>query len=418
MAQPAPRGFGRTFWMLTLSNGFFFAGFHGLLPTVPLLAVALGGSKTEVGLVAGIFVLSAVLVRLFADQLLRRLGARNCLIAGILIAGGSVLLYLPAPTVGALLAVRILNGAGFGIGTTFYISAVMEFIPAKRRGEGLGYFGLATTLAMASAPATALWVAARWGFPPMFLLAAGAEVVALVTLLFCRLPPRPVRAPLKASASVRAPAATARALAARLVEPGTRRAALMIVLFGTAYGGVLNFVAVYAREIGLDLAGLFFVVATTCIFLARLATRKVYDRFGVAWAVVPGGIVLAAGLVLLANSTGATGFLGAAVLYGWGVGMLFPALQTETMVAVAPVRRAAASATFSSALDLGLGGGSVLLGMLAEGWGLSSAYLAASAALLVMLGVLALVPRPVPPAAESPEKPADAFTEAMLHDQS
>lgn len=407
MARSVPGGFGRDFWLLTLSNGFFFAGFHGLLPTVPLRALTLGGSTTEVGLVAGIFVLSSMLVRLFSDSLLRRLGTRLCLVAGILIAGASALLYAAAPSVGALLAVRIFSGAGFGIGTTFYVSAIMEFIPAHRRGEGMGYFGLATTLAMATAPATALWVARRWGFLPMFSLAAVAEVVSLVTLLFCRLPATP-RQPAHAAPSTYV-ASRMRSLAARLVEPGTRRAALMIVLFGVAYGGVLNFVAVYARDIGLDLAGAYFIVATGCIVLSRLATRRIYDRFGMVWSVVPGAVALGAGVVLLAFATHAPAFLASAALYGWGVGMLFPALQTEIMVAVSPARRAGASAAFSNALDLGLGGGSVLLGLLAQGWGLADAFLAASTALLLMLGVLAL-PRPALPAAEAPE-PAEVVAE-------
>lgn len=391
MTRPVADGFGRNFWLLTLSNGFFFAGFHGLLPTVPLRALTLGGDTTEVGLVAGIFVLASLLVRFFADALLRYWGTRACLVVGILIAGGSAALYAAAPNVAMLLAVRLVSGAGFGIGTTFYVTAIMDFIPAARRGEGLGYFGLATTLAMACAPATALWIARRWGFTPMFFTATASEGVALATLCLCHLPERASLAP----AASRAPA---RGLFARLVEPGTRRAVVMIILFGTSYGGVLNFVAVYARTLGLDLAGVFFLVATGCIVLSRLATRTVYDRFGVAWAVIPGGVVLAAGLVLLAHAGGAVSFLGAACLYGWGVGMLFPALQTETMAAVLPARRAAASAAFSSALDVGLGGGSVLLGFLAQRLGLADAYLVASAALVVMLGVLVLVPRPALPA--------------------
>lgn len=407
MIRPVSDGFGRNFWMLTLSNGFFFAGFHGLLPTVPLRALELGGDTSDIGLVAGIFVLASLLVRFFADALLRWWGTRVCLVVGLLIAGGSAALYAAVPNVPALLAVRIVSGAGFGIGTTFYVSAIMDFIPADRRGEGMGYFGLATTLAMACAPATALWIAERWGFAPMFFSATACEVVALVMLCFSSLP-------------AHAPASTARShapdrgLLARLVEPGTRRAAVMIVLFAVSYGGVLNFVAVYAHTVGIDLAGAFFVVATTFIVLSRLATRTIYDRLGVAWAVVPGGVVLAIGLVMLAEAGGAVTFLGAACLYGWGIGMLFPALQTEVMIAVAPARRAAASAVFSNALDIGLGGGSMLLGVLAQSVGLRGAYLVASAALLVMLGVLAVVPRPVMPTMEEETTEEEAPDEGAL----
>lgn len=404
MTRPTSDGFGRPFWLLTLSNGFFFAGFHGLLPTVPLRALALGGSTTEVGLVAGIFVLASLLVRFFADALLRTLGTRTCLVIGILIAGFSAALYSAAPSITALFGVRLVSGAGFGIGTTFYVTAIMEFIPAGRRGEGLGYFGLATTLAMACAPASALWIAGRWGFAPMFLAAAACEVIALATLCVCPLPARAATATQTGATQTGAGqtgAVRARGLLARLVEPGTRRAVVMVILFGTAYGGILNFVAVYARTLGLGLAGVYFLVGTGCIVLARLATRTVYDRFGVAWAVAPGGVVLAVGGTVLACASGPVSFLASAALYGWGVGMLFPALQTETLAAVGPSRRAAASAAFSNALDIGLGGGSVVLGFLAQYVGLSGAYLVGAAALVIMLGVLALVPRPAIPVGEA-----------------
>lgn len=78
-------------------------------------------------------------------------------------------------------------------------------------------------------------------------------------------------------------------------------------------------------------------------------------------------------------------FLIAAVLYGLGVGMLFPALQAEIINRVAPERRSAASATFSNALDVGLGGGSVLLGMLAQAAGLANAYLTAAGIMVLFL---------------------------------
>ena len=83
--------------------------------------------------------------------------------------------------------------------------------------------------------------------------------------------------------------------------------------------------------------------------------------------------------------------------------------RISASVAFCPAITARASAAFSNALDLGLGGGSVLLGMLAQGWGLADAFLAASAALLLMLGVLAL-PRPALPAAEASE-PAEVAEE-------
>jgi MFS family permease len=391
MAYGTATGFGRNFWGLTASNGLFFAGFHMLLPTVPLLATEMGGSSTEVGLIAGIFVFSSVITRLFANALIQALGFRACLLAGIAISFVSVLLYPLAGSVETLLWIRLVHGAGFGIGTTFYVSLVMEFIPAGRRGEGLGYFGLATTVAMAVAPASGLWIIEAFGFTPMFLLSATCEILSFLALSMCSMPAsldRPAVDTEKADAAAEAASRTTTSWTATFVEKGTSRAALMTVLFGAAYGSVLNFVAVYAQEMQSSFAGMFFVIATTCIFVARLGTAKAYDLKGPAWVIAPGAVVMGTGLTVLALGSSTAMFLSAAALYGAGVGMLFPALQAETLSPVAPHRRSAASATFSNALDTGLGGGSVVLGLFAESAGLSAAYLVATGCCVAVLAAL------------------------------
>lgn len=57
----------------------------------------------------------------------------------------------------AIVAARILHGFGFGLSTTFAAAIVADVIPASRRGEGIGYFGLGSTVMMALAPAVGLF---------------------------------------------------------------------------------------------------------------------------------------------------------------------------------------------------------------------------------------------------------------------
>ncbi|PKU22143.1 MFS transporter [Telmatospirillum siberiense] len=383
MEQNGSTIWSKNFTGLVLSNGFFFGGFHMLLPTVPLLASDMGGSKTQVGLIAGIFVLSSVITRLFTDLGVRKLGKRNCLLLGIVISLFSAALYPFAPTVETMLWVRVLHGVGFGIGTTFYVAIVSDVIPATRRGEGLGYFGLATTIAMAVAPATGLWIAKEYGFTAMFAMAGSWELIAGLLLSTCGFSSAPTSAPHPERHE--APAIGRRSVLDIFVEPGTLFPAFLVIMMGIAHGSVINFIAVYANELHLANPGYFFILGTGCIFLSRLAMGKVYDRKGPAWVVLPGVILLLTGLVTVAEASTMEVYLAAAVLHGFGIGMLFPALQTATISDVAPQRRSAASATFSNALDIGLGGGSVLLGMFAQKAGLPSAYLCAAAVMGVFL---------------------------------
>jgi predicted MFS family arabinose efflux permease len=55
-----------------------------------------------------------------------------------------------------------------------------------------------------------------------------------------------------------------------------------------------------------------------------------------------------------------------AVLFGFGFGAVQPSLQAWILNRVEPELRGPANATFYSAFDLGIGGGALLLGRLAE----------------------------------------------------
>ena len=93
-----------------------------------------------------------------------------------LLAMGS---YLFASTIFLLLAVRILHGAGFGITTTTYGTVVSDLIPSARRGEGMGYFGLSGTIAMALGPLIGLWLMQTYNFT-IFLCALSCTIVSLI----------------------------------------------------------------------------------------------------------------------------------------------------------------------------------------------------------------------------------------------
>ena len=59
----------------------------------------------------------------------------------------TTLAYLYTPTIGALYLVRFLNGFGYGTVSTATNAIVTAYIPASKKGEGINYYGLSTSLA-------------------------------------------------------------------------------------------------------------------------------------------------------------------------------------------------------------------------------------------------------------------------------
>src|SRR5690625_870978 len=166
----------RSFVLMSLGSLFLFTGFYLLLPTMPLFVKELGGLDAQVGLAAGVFTFAAVIIRPFAGGLLDQYGRRPFLLAGLVLFTVSMYLYGWVGGVGALLIVRLVHGVGWGFATTAAAAAIADIVPASRRGEGMGWYGLAMTLATAVGPILGVWTLEGYTFQGVFLLAVGLSV--------------------------------------------------------------------------------------------------------------------------------------------------------------------------------------------------------------------------------------------------
>lgn len=354
----------KNFILFTLSNTFLFMGFHIFLPTLPIYVLNQGGSSTDVGLLSAIFLFFAIMIRFFTDNGIKKWGKKYYLYIGCILCFVSAITYILATTVPRLLSLRVLHGLGFGIATTLYAAIVTDLIPKSRRGEGMGYFGLGTTLAMAIAPGLGVWIVDNFSFNSLFMVATFSQVLALWCLSLCTIPEDRTVQPVKPASS----------FVDKLIERTLLFQALLALLFGVCIGGILNFIALLAREAQIANAGAFFLMCTICIFVSRLITGRIFDKKGPAWVLLPGAMLLLCGFIVLAQSKDMTSFLIASALYGFGYGTIFPALQTWMFNLVPAEKRSSASATFYNMIDIGNGVGSVALGMLAGQFGYASIY--------------------------------------------
>lgn len=371
----------KNFIALIFSNALMFGGFHILLPTLPVYAASNGATGTEIGIITGIFGISAIFIRLFTDLGVKTVGKKNCLYIGLLISLICTVSYAVFSSVEGMMITRVLHGFGFGLTTTFSAAIAADIIPGARRGEGIGYFGLGSTVAMAVGPAIGVWLISDYGFVSMFIASALGTGIALFGTKLCDVPSiilnekqneRPV------------------SLLDKFFEKGTGIPSLLTMLFGISYGSVNTFIAMLAQEAHIENSGYFFIVGTLCVFLSRPIGGKIFDTKGAAWIMLPGSILLFLGLIVLVHTKSLGMLLGAAVLYGFGGGFLLPALITWMLNLVQPHRRSAASATFYNMLDVGTSAGAILLGMVAERVGFISMYKYSAGAMGIFLIVFAL----------------------------
>ena len=79
--------------------------------------------------------------------------------------------YNIASTIVLLAVLRVIHGVTWAVSTTAVGTAITDIIPDSRRGEGMGWYGMAMTIAMAIAPMIGLWVVQNYSFDGLFLLA-------------------------------------------------------------------------------------------------------------------------------------------------------------------------------------------------------------------------------------------------------
>ncbi|HVJ48824.1 MFS transporter [Desulfitobacterium sp.] len=363
----------RNFVMLILLNFAMFMGFQILMPILPVYARALGGGETSAGLVVGIFTISAVVVRPFIGRALDVFGRKKIFLIGFIFFCLFSLSYTTASTVLVLLLLRFFHGFGWGTTSTTANTVASDIIPRSRLGEGMGYFGLTSTLAMAIAPALGLYMIQQSTFEGVFIFSAAAFLVAMGLSLGIRYPtvqPQPGKG--------------------HLFEKTAFRPATIVLFLTMSYGSIVTFIALYAQQQGIANIGPFFTVYALALMISRPLFGRLSDRKGLKVVVLPGLVGVICALLLLSFAKSLPLFLLAGFLYGVSFGAAMPALQAMSVRQVPPHRRGAASATYSTGFDLGIGLGSISLGSVAQAVGYSRMYLWAILPILVALVILIL----------------------------
>ena len=367
--KPSTAIWTRNFILLSLSNALLFAGFNLVLPTLPLFAMAYGATSTQIGLIIGSFTFSAIGIRLFIATGISRWGRNRFFRMGLSLCVFSMASYYFTAQASSTILVRLAHGLGFGIASTLYATLVVELIPATRRGEGLGYFSLGSTFMMAFAPLAGVWLYGAFMAEGLFLVGTILQALALISLQFISMADK-VAVPSRREGSAKLPVR-------QMLFP-----CFLSLLLGICAGGVISFITLLINERNFGNPGLFFLTSTSCVFFVRTFSGRIYDRLGAPWVIVPATLSLFIAMLFL--FIGNTSILVAAAFYGVGLGILFPALQAWMLQVVPREKQTTANSIFYNSLDIGIGGGSILLGFIADGQSYTTVYLVTSAISFVL----------------------------------
>ncbi|GHI01322.1 MFS transporter [Neobacillus kokaensis] len=363
----------KDFVLIVCANFFIFLGFQMTLPTIPLFVEDLGGNDQLIGFVVGIFTFSALFLRPFAGNWLETKGRGFVYLTGLTIFVLSVGSFGFLTGIALLFFMRVIQGAGWGLSTTASGTIATDLIPASRRGEGMGYYGLSGNVAMAFGPSLGLILTGTLSFKVFFLICAGSGLTAL--LLSSRITYRKVE-----------PKSIKTGARRDIYEKSALKPAILMFFITVTFGGIASFLPLYSAQ--KDIAGIqwYFLLYAISVMLTRTFAGQLYDRKGHRAVYIPGTLLILIAMVLLAWLPNSAILFTAAVLYGFGFGTVQPALQAWSIEKTPINRRGMANATFFSFFDLGVGIGAMVFGQISHLFGYSSIY--KTAAVSVFLSML------------------------------
>lgn len=373
-----PRLWTRDFILVSAINFLLILIFYLLVVVIGLYATReLGASLSQAGLAVGIFIVGTLLGRLCIGQLIDSLGRRRILLCGLVMSIATCLLYFLELGIAFLLLNRFLHGVALGVASTATGTVVAQLIPDRRKAEGIGYFSMSTTLASAIGPFIGLSLLQSTGFRAILAVCCTLALAALLLGLALRVPELPTR---------QRPQERVRFSLTRLVEPRAVPIGLITLLIAFCYSGVLSYISDFAERRGLvEAASLFFVVYSLAVLASRPFSGRLLDARGANLIMYPGFVLLSLGLALLASAHSGGVLLLAGALIGLGFGNMQSSTQAIAVMQVGPQAMGLATSTFFIFLDVGLGFGPYLLGLIISHSGYATLY--AMLAALALLGI-------------------------------
>jgi len=365
------------FVCMLIANSLVVGSYLMLSPTFPSYLEQLGNAQDIVGLLTGIFVVTAMAARPFAGRWLDAGHRKDTYLLGQLASAAAIVCYPFTHAFWPLLLLRLLHGVGIGITTTAANTIAADFIPRHRMGEGIGYFSLGTVVSMAVAPGLGLFLMEQWNAQALFGVSAGFVACGAALGLAVRYKP-----------AVRAAARGAAKSAFGLFDLIERRAvkpAVVGMFSGLSFSVVSTYVALYAAQRDVASIGWFFTAYAMTLVLSRPGSGLLADRRGPASAVIPGLLLQIVAMVLLYYADHLGIFLVAAVFFGAGNGATQSTLNSVAVSESPQARRGAAVSTFYLGLDVAAGLGPLLGGLAAKHWGYADMYLATVAPILIGL---------------------------------
>lgn len=268
---------------------------------------------------------------------------------------------------------------------------IINALPEEQRSQGLSLYSLFTYIPTIIGPLMAIGI---WDHGGMSGFTITMVVIALVTGMFgYSVPIHSVRPQGNAPKEITG----MRALLSHIVSNRPLLiCSLLMMIASVVFGTVTAFIPLYARQISYGHAGLYLMIQSLIVVVARFALSKRIPSDGKWHAWFVGGICLigaiGSSLLSLSLAWGPIALYAAAVLIGIAQAILYPTLTSYLTFVLPGTSRNVCIGLFIAAADLGVSMGGMAMGPIADRFSYSTMY-AVSAGLAAIAVYITLMNR-------------------------
>ncbi|WP_343798318.1 MFS transporter [Bacillus carboniphilus] len=344
--------------MLMVGNLFVFMSFQMLIPTMPPYIKSLGATGFEIGLVTTLFSIGAVLSRPFIGFMLQYKARKPLVLFGAILLLIITFVYPLSQIVFIFLFFRLAHGLAWGWSTTVNGTAAVDVVPNSRLGEGMGYFGLSVTLGMIIAPSLGIYLYQVTSFTNLVYISGMLGIISVILLSIVRYQtPEDVKQTKKEELTF--------SYIGSLVEKTSWYPAAITMAATFGYGSIITFIVIFGEERGIEQIFLFYLANAIMASISRPVAGKWFDEKGPKGLVILCTLIAFSGMWVLSFAYTGLHIAVAGALFGVGFGSLIPTLQSWTLSQTPSNRRGVANGMFFSSIDLGLGLGGLVFGIIA-----------------------------------------------------
>jgi MFS family permease len=350
-----------------------------LLPVLPVYAKGpLDAGSIGIGIAVAAASPTALFFQPIAGRLGDRRGRRLLVVSGALIMAVTIAAYTWADSLWALSALRLATGVGEALAFVGVATVVNDLAPPERRGETISLYSLGVWGGLALGPLLGETVlGSEHRYDAVWLVAAAFSLgSAAIGLLLPETRPAVTEAPRKT----------------RIVHPAAIAPGVVLIASAFGFAGFNAFVAVYARELGLDGAGRVFLLYAGIVVTIRILGREIPDRLGARKASGLALVLLAAGLLTIGVWHAPEGLYAGTAVFAAGTALAFPSLMMLAVGGAPETERGSVIGTFGAFADIGFALGAVSLGAVAAVTGYEGVFVVAAAASLTGVLLLARLP--------------------------